>query len=96
MISRDDLISKAHKQHKTIHLGHFLTLCSIKYAEKSVEFWVYKGVLSEAWKCRICSCDWDGSQCTRIGTRYGKTGRNVEDCGACDFSSVDASQACPA
>ena len=36
---KDDLIAWAKKMNKKIHLGELLTICSIKFSERSAEFW---------------------------------------------------------
>jgi len=40
---KQDLLAWAKKKGERIHLGDLLTLCSIKFAERTPEFWKYKG-----------------------------------------------------
>ena len=43
MIEKDDLIERARKSGKKIHMGNLLTICSIKFHEMAQEYWKYKG-----------------------------------------------------
>jgi len=44
--------------------------------------------------CRICSCGWDGADCTVTGSSWTDKGKNVSNCGTCTLCA-DASAANP-
>ena len=47
-IEKDDLIEKAKKSGKTIHLGHLMPICSIKFWEMPASQHKYKGRIVSA------------------------------------------------
>lgn len=56
------------------------------------ECFVWKGAMSDAEVCRVCSCGIDGSLCSYNSTTdtYGNKGRNASHCQSCTLSSPSA------
>jgi hypothetical protein len=53
------------------------------------ECFVWKGAMTAAEVCRVCSCGIDGSLCTynALSNAWANTGRNVSLCGSCTLPS---------
>ncbi len=51
--------------------------------QDEVSVWPLELTAGEA--CYLCSCNWDGSQCTGTGASYTDSGFNVARCGSCSL-----------
>lgn len=67
-----------------------------RYIGYADDWGIYKGNLSEAQRCRMCSCGWNGADCTYTGTTIndGGSSRRTTMCGGCSVSGVNATT-CP-
>lgn len=74
--------------------GWFYSPLGGRVIGKLDECFAIGSALVDASICRICSCQIDGTLCTRSGTSFVSTGRNATMCGSCTLPA-DASASTP-